>query len=64
MAWNNSSVLVTGGCGFIGANLVSMLVEAGARVRVLDNLSIGSRQALEELQDAWFRRRTRLEVAA
>lgn len=52
MAWNASSVLVTGGCGFIGANLVSMLLEAGARVRVLDNLSVGSLQALEDRRDA------------
>lgn len=50
MVWNTSSVLVTGGCGFIGVNLVSMLVKAGARVRVLDNLSVGSNQALEELR--------------
>ena len=47
MAWIASSVLVTGGCGFIGINLVSMLVEAGARVRVLDNLSVGSRAVLD-----------------
>ena len=50
MAWDDRSVLVTGGCGFIGFNLVSMLVEAGARVRVFDNLSVGSREALKDLQ--------------
>ena len=44
--WNERRVLVTGGCGFIGVNLVSMLVEAGADVRVLDDLSVGSRDAL------------------
>jgi len=32
-------VLVTGGCGFIGANLVPLLVARGADVRVLDDLS-------------------------
>jgi UDP-glucose 4-epimerase len=35
-------VLVTGGAGFVGANLVPRLVDAGHRVRVLDNLSTGS----------------------
>lgn len=41
------SYLVTGGCGFIGVNLVSKLVERAARVRVLDNLSLGRREDIE-----------------
>src|SRR5689334_11930630 len=32
--------LVTGGCGFIGANLVPMLVGRGADVRILDNFAL------------------------
>ena len=39
--------LVTGGCGFIGVNLVSRLTKLGARVRVLDNLSLGKRSDIE-----------------
>jgi UDP-glucose 4-epimerase len=35
-------VLVTGGAGFIGANLVRMLIERSYRVLVLDNLSAGN----------------------
>jgi UDP-glucose 4-epimerase len=34
-------ILVTGGAGFVGATLVRRLVEAGHRVRVLDNYSTG-----------------------
>ena len=36
--------LVTGGAGFIGSHVAAELVRRGERVRVLDNLSIGSRE--------------------
>jgi UDP-glucose 4-epimerase len=38
--------LVTGGAGFIGSNIVEALVRRGERVRVLDDLSTGSRANL------------------
>ena len=38
--------LVTGGAGFIGSQLAEALVRQGARVTVLDNLSLGSRTNL------------------
>jgi nucleoside-diphosphate-sugar epimerase len=41
MNWKNSHVLVTGGASFIGSALVDALVERGAGVRVVDNLSSG-----------------------
>ncbi len=39
-------VLVTGGCGFIGTNLVRYLSERGCQLRILDNLSTGKKENL------------------
>ncbi len=39
--------LITGGCGFIGSNLVRRLAPLGARIRVLDNLTTGRAEDVE-----------------
>lgn len=42
-------VLVTGGAGFIGSNLAEALLEIGASVTVLDNLSTGFQSNVDRL---------------
>ena len=41
-------ILITGGAGFIGSHLAELLLEAGFEVRVLDNLSMGTRENVPE----------------
>lgn len=47
----NKHVLVTGGAGFIGSNLVEELLNIGARVRVFDNLETGKRENIAAFFD-------------
>ena len=47
--FTNRRLLVTGGTGFIGSAAVRALVQAGARVRVMDNDSRGARRRLADL---------------
>ncbi|MEQ9007764.1 MAG: NAD-dependent epimerase/dehydratase family protein [Ekhidna sp.] len=42
--------LITGGCGFIGTNLIKYLVHRGNhRIRTVDNLSVGTTDDLEKV---------------
>lgn len=43
-------VLVTGGAGFIGSHIASALAASGARVRIIDDLSTGYRENIEEIK--------------
>ena len=49
MEWSGTDTLVTGGASFIGSHLVEALLERGAGVRVIDNLSSGRRGYIEPL---------------
>lgn len=47
-----ATYVVTGGAGFIGSNIARTLLERGEKVRILDDLSTGRRENLEQLRGA------------
>ncbi len=51
---NVAPILVAGGAGYIGSVLVRLLLRAGYRVRVLDNLRFGGESILDLLDDDAF----------
>ena len=52
MDWNNKRVLITGGGSFIGSHLVDSLVERGASIRVVDDLSSGGLENIQSHLDS------------
>jgi len=54
MRFQNKKVLVTGGAGFVGSNLVEHLVEEGAQVTVLDDLFTGRKENIGCLNEIQF----------
>lgn len=48
MDWHQRPTLITGGASFIGSHLVDALVARGAQVRVVDNLSSGKLEYIEQ----------------
>jgi UDP-glucose 4-epimerase len=61
--WAGKSVVVTGGCGFIGSTLVDRLLSEGARVTVVDNLSTGRRSNLRHHEGNSSLRIEELDIA-
>ena len=50
--WQGKQVVVTGGASFIGSHLVDALLGLGASVRLIDDLSSGSLENIQEHVDA------------
>jgi len=46
--WQNRPVLITGGASFIGSHLTDALVERGAKVRIVDDLSSGKLENIQQ----------------
>ena len=54
MRFLKKRVLVTGGAGFVGSNLVNTLVQEGASVTVLDDLFTGKKENIQYINDIRF----------
>ena len=48
MSFEGKHVLVTGGAGFIGSNIVEKLLNSNVLVTVLDNLATGKLENIKE----------------
>lgn len=51
MNWQDRRVLITGGASFIGSHLVDAILERGATLRVVDDLSSGRRENIQRHLD-------------
>jgi nucleoside-diphosphate-sugar epimerase len=51
MDWSTRKILVTGGASFIGSHLVDALLERGAAVRIVDDLSSGKLSNIQKHLD-------------
>ncbi len=52
MNWKKKNALVTGGASFIGSHLVDALIQCGANVRVVDDLSSGRLKNIQRHLDS------------
>ena len=48
MDWHHRRVLITGGASFIGSHLTDALVERGAKVHIVDDLSSGKLENIQQ----------------
>lgn len=54
--FKNRKILVTGGAGYIGSHTVVQLLEAGARIVILDNLCNSKREVINRIEKITGRR--------
>lgn len=50
---SGATCVVTGGAGFVGASLTTYLLDMGYRVHVVDNLSLGLRESVDQRARFW-----------
>jgi UDP-N-acetylglucosamine 4-epimerase len=51
MSLENKKVLVTGGAGFIGSNIIEYLIQKNNKITCLDNFSTGKKENIENFLD-------------
>tara|TARA_B110000211_G_scaffold111145_1_gene129131 strand:+ start:1098 stop:1949 length:852 start_codon:yes stop_codon:yes gene_type:complete len=57
-------VIVTGGAGFIGSNLVDKLIEMGIEVTIIDNFSTGKRENVNPAAYCWEQDIAKVDILA
>ena len=50
MILENKNILVTGGAGFIGSNIIEYLLQKDNKITCLDNLITGKKENIEQFQ--------------
>lgn len=59
----NKKILITGGCGFIGSNLVDFFLKRGIKVVVIDDLSIGKKNNIKKNKNLIFIKKKIQEIS-
>ena len=49
-SYKNKNIIITGGASFIGSHLTELMLEAGANITVIDDLSSGKIEHLNQIE--------------